>query len=207
MPPSLRQPGGLVRISLTEHHRSSCRIVTACQLIRPKDPPLESVHGDGLHVRLAQCQTDEQEVRRHALRPATAHRAPHPRRASSQVSLVVHQLQMWRARGRAWREMCVLGFTKDSLTAFQQALEVVGVPVVLRNVEKKNEEGDGVTLGTIHSVKGWECPIVCVVRLSYDTTKTDERTPAFGWNIFCRAGGAKVDEQKAEKVRLLFVAA
>ena len=151
-----------MRISLTEHHRSSRRIVAAGQLIRPKDPPLESVHGDGLHVRLAQCQTDEQEVRRHALRPATAHRAPHPRRASSQVSLVVHQLQMWRARGRAWREMCVLGFTKDSLTAFQQALEVVGVPVVLRNVEKKNEEGETVRSRTSTLSKMVRFPIISI---------------------------------------------
>ena len=68
------------------------------------------------------------------------------------------------------------------------------------------------TLGTIHSVKGWECDVVCVVRLNYDSTKTDEAQPAFGWSIFCRSGGGdpaladKVQAQQLEKVRLLYTA-
>lgn len=63
LPASIQQPLGLTRLALTEHHRSTRHIVDACQLVRPKDPPLRSVHGQGMRVYLVQCASDDLEVR------------------------------------------------------------------------------------------------------------------------------------------------
>ena len=63
LPASIQQPLGLTRLALTEHHRSTRHIVDACQLVRPKDPPLRSVHGQGMCVSRVQCTSDDLEVR------------------------------------------------------------------------------------------------------------------------------------------------
>ena len=43
LPPSVRRAGGVVCVPLTEHHRSTTRLVRAYSLVRAKDPPLQSV--------------------------------------------------------------------------------------------------------------------------------------------------------------------
>ena len=100
-----------------------------------------------------------------------------------------------------------LALRLDQALGEGRRLAAAGIPVVQREDDKEVAAGgDGVTLSTIHSAKGWQCRVVYAVRLHYDTSKVDARQPALGWNIFCRGGDSATEEAKLEKVRLLFVA-
>ena len=153
-----------VRYSLRVNHRSTPAIVAVCEAL------------------IAPNRTDDK-----AMRPSPRWGAPAPapafdvfpvsvllcHAAAQQESCALRCIQKWHALGVPYASMAVLCRVKAAVESFNNSIR--GTDIVVRALKEKEEDRfssgqgdvapkqDALSVGTIHSAKGIEWDVVCII--------------------------------------------